>query len=83
MSHPGASHKSISIADQSTPSEKARQCYAGVECEGATIERFRFEPSRIVDSTAAAEGENVGHFQDCGAVVDGHIGSYGHASIRP
>jgi len=23
MSHPGASHKSISIADQSTPSEKA------------------------------------------------------------
>ena len=24
------------------------------------------EPSRIVDSTAAADGENVGHIQDCG-----------------
>jgi len=43
MSHPGASPKSISIADQSTPSEKAaRQCYAGIEREGATIELFSF-----------------------------------------
>jgi hypothetical protein len=58
----GASHKSISIADKSTPSGY----YAGVECEGPAIELSAFEPSRIVNSTAAADSENVGHIQDCG-----------------
>ena len=35
------------------------------------------EPSRIVDSTAAAAPENVGHIFEIAepAVVDGHIGT--------
>jgi hypothetical protein len=67
VSHPGAStNRSVLLTSRRRLRKPRGNVMLVLSANGRPSSFSSFEPSRIVDSTAAADGENVGHIQDCG-----------------